>query len=137
MFVKKITFTDFDGNVRTEDHYFNLMQSEIMDMEMGINGGLSNLLNRLLAKQDMASIKDIYKQLIMKSYGIKSLDGRRFEKSEAISKEFTETPAYDVLYMELLSDKEKAVEFLSGIMPKDVSDKVDLKAELAKYEAGV
>ena len=81
MLKKTITYTDYDGNERTEDFFFNLSKAEVLEMEMGVNGGMTKLIQRLVAEQDMERISKTFKEIIMKAYGEKSLDGKYFEKS--------------------------------------------------------
>ena len=122
MYIKTINYTDYNGNTRTEDHYFNLTEAEALEMEMSTNGGFSERIKRIIAAQDTATLITIFKDLIKKSYGRKSLDGRKFEKSEEIFNEFKDTEAYSILFMELATDTKAATEFVNGIAPKKKSD---------------
>ncbi len=124
MLKKTITYTDYDGNERTEDFFFNLTKAEVLEMEMGVNGGMTKLIQRLVAEQDMGQISKTFKDIILRSYGEKSLDGKYFEKSPEISRRFSQTEAYSELFMELL-DQEKASAFINGILPQDVIAKAD------------
>ena len=108
MLKKTITYTDYDGNERTEDFFFNLSKAEVLEMEMSINGGMTKLIQRLVAEQD----------IIFKAYGEKSLDGKYFEKSYERSLRFSQTEAYSELFLELL-DPEKAALFINAILPQD------------------
>jgi len=127
MLKKTITYKDFNDTERTEDFYFNLTKAEITEMELGINGGLDNMLERVVAKHDAATIIKVFRDLILRAYGEKSLDGRKFEKSQALSEDFSHTPAYDILFMELVTDADKAAEFVKGIMPKDMQKDLKIK----------
>ena len=120
MIKKTITYTDYNGNERTENFYFGLNKAEIMDMELSVVGGMRQLLQMIIAKQDIPKIIDAFKKMIRMSYGEKSPDGRRFIKSEELTEAFVQTEAYSELYMELLGDADKAAEFINGIMPADV-----------------
>ena len=122
MYIKTINYTDYNGNTRTEDHYFNLTEAEALEMEMSTNGGFSERIKRIIAAQDTATLITIFKDLSKKSYGRKSLDGRKFEKSEEIFNEFKDTEAYSILFMELATDAKAATEFVNGIAPKKKSD---------------
>lgn len=122
MFIKTINYTDYNGNTRTEDHYFNLTEAEALELEMSTNGGFSERIKRIIAAQDTATLVTIFKDLIKLSYGRKSLDGRKFEKSEEIFNEFKDTQAYSILFMELATDAKAATEFVNGIAPKKKSD---------------
>ena len=117
MLKKTITYTDYNGTERTEDFYFNLSKAEIMDMEMGIEGGLVEMINKIVAAKDAPAIIKVFKNLILKAYGEKSADGKRFIKSEELSTAFSQTEAYSDLYMELSTDDVKAAEFVNGIVP--------------------
>ncbi len=119
MFKKPITYTDFNGEQRTEDFYFNLTKSEIMKLELGITGGLTEYINKSLAKQDIPAILEMFEKIVLKAYGEKSADGRRFIKSDELSEEFSQTGAYDVLFQEITTDPDKATEFMEGILPAD------------------
>lgn len=123
MLKKTITYTDYNGSERTEDFYFNLSKAESMEMEMSTSGGLSEMIQRIIAAQDMPAIIKIFKDLILKAYGEKSADGKHFVKSEELSKAFSETTAYSELFMELATDADAAAKFVNGIMPANTSAK--------------
>ena len=125
MLKKTITFEDFDGNTRTEDFYFNLTEAELTDLELSVKGGFGSLIDKITKTQDVPEIMKIFKQIIKLSYGVKSPDGRRFEKSEDIYNDFAQTNAFSQLYMELASNEQKASDFINGILPKKLVDQVD------------
>ena len=112
-----ITYVDYNGTERTEDFYFNLTKAEIMEMEIGTTGGLAEMINRIVAAQDGPAIMRIFKDLVLKAYGEKSADGKRFIKSEELSTAFSQTGAYDQLFMKLATDSEAAANFVNGIVP--------------------
>lgn len=118
MLKETITYTDYRGNERTEDFYFNLTRAELMEMELTTDGGLSEYIQRIIKAQNQADIVAIFKKLLLQAYGIRSEDGRRFQKSEEISKAFSETEAYSILFMELASDDKRASDFFNAIVPE-------------------
>lgn len=120
MLKKTITFTDYNGVSRTEDHYFNLNDAELMKLELGTVGGLSEQIKRVMSEQDVPTIMEIFDHLIDISYGRRSADGREFEKSEAITRSFKQTEAYSKLFMELVSKEGTASEFVNGIISRTV-----------------
>ncbi|MBS7256819.1 MAG: hypothetical protein KIG63_00030 [Methanobrevibacter sp.] len=123
MLKKTIKYTDYDGNEREEDFYFNLNKAEVTEMELSKQGGLSEYIKRIVAAQDAPSLVELFKELICKSYGEKSLDGKRFVKSKELTEEFTQTEAYAELFVELASNAEEATKFVNGIMPKNMNIK--------------
>ena len=134
MLKKNIKYTDYNGVARNEDFYFNLTKAELMEMELGTTGGMTEFINKIISTQDTPTLMKLFKDFIMKSYGVKSADGKRFIKSEAISTEFVQTEAYSVLFMELLTNADKANEFMNGIIPADAAEKiagVDVAGQLA------
>ena len=118
MIKKTITYTDYNDVERTEDFYFNLTKAEVMEMEMGTSGGLAEMIEKIVAAQEVPTIIKVFKDLVLKAYGEKSPDGKRFIKSDEIATAFSQTEAYSELFMELATDAEKASEFVNGIMPK-------------------
>lgn len=124
MLKKTITYTDYNGTERTEDFYFNLSKAEVMEMEMSTTGGLAEMIQRIVAAQDAPAIIKIFKDLVLKAYGQKSPDGKRFIKSEELRSEFEQTEAYSQLFMELATDADAAAKFVNGIVPGDMSKKV-------------
>lgn len=126
MLKKTITYNDFNGVERTEDFYFNLTKAEVLEMEMSATGGLAESIKRIVAAQDQPAIIKLFKDLILKAYGEKSADGRRFMKSEEIKDNFAQTEAYSILFMELATDAEKASEFVNGIVPAGLAEKAAL-----------
>lgn len=117
MLVKSITYPDFNGEIRTEDFLFNLSQAECMEMELSTNGGMQQLIERIVSEKDSEKIVSIFKKLILKAYGIKSPDGKYFRKSDEISKDFESTNAYSVLFMELATNADAAAEFIRKVLP--------------------
>jgi len=118
MLKKTIKYTDFNNNERTEDFYFNLSKAEVMEMEMRVSGGMSEFLKKIVAEQNSEKIVDMFKDIIMKSYGEKSLDGKRFIKNKELVDAFTQTEAYSELFMELATDADAASNFIKGIIPQ-------------------
>ena len=125
MLKKTITYTDYNGSERTEDFYFNLTKAELMEMEMSTTGGLTEMINRIVAAQDAPAIISIFKELILKAYGVKSPDGKRFVKSKELATEFSQTEAYSQLFMELATNADEASKFVNGIVPS--ADKKEVK----------
>ena len=121
MLKKTIKYTDYNGVERTEDFYFNLNKAEIMEMQLTTVGGLDAYLKKLISAQDTPTLMRIFKDLVLKSYGVKSDDGRRFIKNEKLREEFEQTEAYSILYMELSTDADAAAAFVNGIIPSDVA----------------
>lgn len=132
MVKKTIKYTDYDGNVRTEDFYFNLSKAEFMEMELGTTGGFSSTLRRIVDAREMPAIIKIFKEFVLKAYGEKSPDGKRFVKSEELSTAFSQTEAYSELFMELATDAQKASNFMNSLVPKDMLD--EMTKELEKEE---
>lgn len=126
MLKKTMTYTNYNGDEVTEDFYFNLTKAEILEMELGHTGGLAEYIQQIVNAKEVSEIMTIFKKILLMSYGKKSPDGRRFVKSEDLREEFSQTPAYSELFMELATDADKAAEFINGITPGDVP--VDLKA---------
>lgn len=124
MLKKTIPYTDYNGVERKEDHYFNLTKAEIMEMELSITGGLAEMIQRIVAAQDQPAIMKIFKDLIRKSYGVKSADGKRFIKSQEIWEEFEQTEAYSILFMELATNADAAAKFINGIVPADMAKQI-------------
>ena len=124
MLKKIITYTDYNGVERTEPFYFNLSKAELMEMELGVTGGMTEMLNKIIAAKDAPSLMKTFKEMIMKSYGIKSDDGKRLIKSEELSIAFTQTEAYSVLFMELITDDKAAADFVNGIIPNEIQAEV-------------
>lgn len=129
MIAKTISYTDYNGNQRTETHYFDLSKAEIMEMQLSVNGGFDAMLQSVIEAKDVPSLAKLFKDIIFKSYGKKSADGVYFEKSEEISRRFSQSGAYSELYMELCTDAKAAAEFVNGIIPKGLAE------EIAKLQA--
>ena len=124
MLCKEITYTGYDDIQRTEKFYFNLTKSEILEMNLTTPGGMGVMLTTIAEKKDVPDMINNFKKIILKSYGVKSPDGRRFMKSAEISKEFEETPAYDQLFMELATNADAANAFIQGVMPADMQEEI-------------
>ena len=124
MIKKTITYEDYMGNERTEDFYFNLSKAELTEMELGITGGFSAMVEKITKAKDTPAIVKVFKELLLKSIGVKSPDGRRFIKSDQIREEFEQTEAYSQLFMLLATDADAAAEFVNGVLPKSLEKMV-------------
>lgn len=136
MYAKTIKYTDYNGNQREETFYFNLSRSELIDLEWRTPGGLEAYMKNIISTLDGQKLADMFKLLIQKSYGVKDLEGRRFIKNEEVLKNFTETPAYDELFVQLATDDKAAAEFINGIFPKEAVEAAKKQKEMAE-KAGI
>lgn len=116
MLVRKIKYTDFNGQEREEPFYFNLSKAELMEMELTTDGGLDTYIRRITAQQNNKEIVKLFKELILKSYGERSDDGKRFVKSKELTDAFTQTNAYSELFMELSTNADAAEKFITGVV---------------------
>ncbi len=120
MLKKTITYTDYNGNERTEDFYFNLNKAEIAEMQMSTVGGLGDMIREIISTQNVPEIIKLFKKLILLSYGKKSPDGRRFIKNDELREDFEQTEAFSQLFMELANNDKSASDFVNGIIPSDM-----------------
>ena len=128
MLKKTVTYTDYNGTERTEDLYFNISKAELAELELSVTGGFSEMMKKIVAAQDVPSIVKIVKDLILKSYGEKSSDGRRFIKSPELSEAFSQTEAYTEVFLDLVASAENMADFVNAIIPSDISRKAALSA---------
>lgn len=135
MLKKTITFHDLDGNEVTQDFWFHLSKAELLEMEISTTGGLKDAMQRLIDKRDGENIIKTYKELILASYGERSLDGLRFMKEDEngrpLYKDFMQTEAYSELFASLVTDDVAAADFFNGVLPEEVKDKM-AEAEAAE-----
>lgn len=133
MLTKTIKYTDFNGTEREEKFLFNLTKAELMEMELGTTGGLADKIRGIIEAQDTPTIIKFFKEILLKAYGEKSADGRRFmkvdENGKPLSVGFSQTEAYSTLFMELATNADEAAKFVQGIIPPDIDiSDVDLNS---------
>lgn len=120
-----IKYTDYEGVEREEDFYFNLNKAEVMEMQLSTDGTLTKLIEKIIAEKNVPKIVEIFKELILKSYGEKSLDGKRFIKNKELTEAFTQTEAYSELFIKLSTDADAATAFINGIIPRDLLNQIN------------
>lgn len=130
MYVKKMKYIDFNGEERTEECCFNLTKAEMIDLEMTRRGGLAGMVQRITEEKDSVEIYKIFKDLVIRSYGVKSEDGRRFYKSKERTEDFLASQMYSDLIEELFTEPDAASEFVKRIVPQDMLE------EYEKQESG-
>lgn len=130
MIKKTVTYKDFDGNERTEDFYFHLTEQELAEWELSVDGGLSGVLSRIIKSSDNKKLIAIFKDLLIRSYGVKTPDGRGFVKNQEVLNDFIYTQAFSDIYMELATDDKAASEFVNGIIPARLA--AEAKKEMMK-----
>lgn len=122
MLKKTITYEDFNGETVSEDFFFHLSKAELIELEMSQEGGLSQWLQNVVAAEDGKTIIAEFKKIILGAYGKRSPDGKRFVKNQELRDEFESTEAYSVLFVELCTDTDAAIEFVNGVIPKNMAD---------------
>ena len=123
MIVYTETYTDYDGNQRTEDFRFHFSQAELLEMEMSTEGGFSARVNRIINANSQTELFQVLKTFILDAYGVKSEDGRRFKKNAEIRQEFLESPVYSKIFMRLTTGKnaaDEAAKFINGVTPEEM-----------------
>lgn len=124
MYKKTMIYVDYNGVERTEDFYFNLNKAELLELELGTEGGYEQLLTKIIKTKDQVKLIKIFKDLILMTYGEKSPDGRRFIKSDELRESFMQTEAYSDLFLLLASDDKEAAAFVNGIIPQSLRDQI-------------
>ena len=134
MLKKTITYEDFNGDTVSEDFFFHLSKAELVELELSHTGGFTAAMERIVAAEDGKSIIAEFRHLILSAYGKRSDDGRRFIKNQEIRDEFESSEAYSVLFMEILTDTNSAIEFITGVVPKNLAEEA---AKITKAEISV
>lgn len=132
MLKRTMTYETFDGDQVTEDFYFNLTKAELMEMSLGTYGGLDKFIEKIVNTQDTPKIIELFKEIVLKSYGQKSDDGKRFIKSPELRDAFAQTNAYSDLFMTLSTDADEAAAFINGLVPKDIAEEMEKKEKEKK-----
>lgn len=129
MLKRDITYEDFDGNSVTETFYFNISKPELVELEVEKEGGLQNYLQKIIDTKDGKELIAQFKKIVLLAYGQRSDDGKRFIKNEQMKEEFSQTNAYNEIFMELATDDGKAAEFFLAVMPRDMVGQIQSKIE--------
>lgn len=136
MIKKTVTYTDFNGNQRTEDCYFHFSEPEILDMETSTEEGyFTTTIREIIDAKDGLKLSVHMKDIMLKAYGIKSPDGKRFIKSKEISEEFAQTEAFSTIFMELITDDKAAADFVNVLVPKSFAKIVNEQNTVAPPDA--
>lgn len=117
MLKKTVTYTNFDGETVTDIVRFNLTKAELLEMEITTKDGWTNYVKRIVEAENQAEIFKVYKDLVLKAYGVMSEDGRHFIKKPELAEEFSHTEAFSELFMEVFQDADKASAFMEGMLP--------------------
>lgn len=125
MVKETITYVDYDGNERTEDFRFNISKAELAEWHLTTDGGMDVMIDRIVKAKDQKEIMAVFKKILMLSYGEKSPDGKRFIKSPELFTAFSQTEAYSKLFMELVTNEEKAISFVNSILPPDLAEELN------------
>lgn len=120
MIHETVTYTDYNGQSRTETFYFHFTQAEIMEMQLSVEGGFNARVQKMIDTKDQPSIIKLVKDFVLDAFGVKSDDGRRFMKSEELRRAFEENPAYSIIFMKLATDADAAAKFVNGVAPSDM-----------------
>lgn len=120
MLKQTIKFNDLDGNEIVEDFYFHLAKTELVELDLEMDGGLKGIVERIIKEQDNLKIFQLFKMIIRRAYGERHIDGRRFVKSEELAVAFLQTDAWEQMFLGFLTDATSGAEFIKGIVPVDL-----------------
>lgn len=137
MLKRDITYENFDGEQVTETFYFNLSKPELLELQVEYKQGFVEMIQEIIKTEDTRELVRQFKQLILLAYGIKTPDGKRFIKTEELKQEFSQTGAYNTLFMELAMDDKAAAIFIQGILPRDMAGDFQLQVAAAPQVAPV
>lgn len=137
MLTKTVTYEDYNGVERTENFYFNLSKAKLMEMELGVDGGYAEFIKKIIDAKDTKQLIKLFKELVLTAYGVKDDSGKRFIQNAEVAAEFEQSPAYSEIFMELVTDDVKAAEFVTGIMPKDLSSQAQEAMKEQNFLASV
>ena len=135
MLKETITYHDLDGNEITEDFWFNLFESEIVELNFSEKGGLEKYIEKITKAQDMKELIRLFKDVVLMAYGVRGDDGKTFVKTDEAKKAFSQTEAYSVLFMKLATDDQEAARFIKAVCPKKMTqpqDKLPKKGKVTK-----
>lgn len=124
MYIKAITYENYNGEKRTKNFYFNLTRTELAKMELLEKAGMEATIKQMVNEDDRAKIIELFEKIVLGAYGEKSADGEEFLKSPEITARFVAHPAYDVLFMELISSDKAMADFINAIIPQDLAKDV-------------
>jgi len=124
MYTKTITYENYNGEKRTKNFYFNLTRTELAKMELTNKAGMEATIKQMVNEDDRAKIIELFEKIVLGAYGEKSSDGEEFLKSPEIVAKFVAHPAYDVLFMELISSDKAMADFINAIIPQDLAGQV-------------
>lgn len=135
MFKYEVSYVDYNGVERKDACYFNLSKAELMEMELSTQNGVEEMIRMMIATNDNAKIVKTFKNLILKSYGIKSEDGRRFIKSQELREQFEQSEAYSEFFMAMLANEnDLQTKFINGVVTGANVPNMDEKEAVAKLK---
>ena len=122
MLKETIKFKDYDDVDKEAVYYFNLSKPELVELEVEYDAGFEGMITKIIETKDRKALVGIFKKIVLMAIGEKVQDGDivRFVKNDEIREKFTQTMAYNELYMRLSTDADAAVEFMQAILPEDV-----------------
>ncbi len=124
MIKKTVTYKDLNGTERTESFYFHYYESEILEMELSVDGGFAERIQRIIDAKDQPTLIRVIKKFVLDAYGVKSDDGKQFIKNEEERRKFEQCPAYSKIFMELVLNDKVASDFVNGVIPEEMADRV-------------
>ena len=122
MLKKEITFENYDGTEKKETYYFHINEVELLELDTDTQAGFVATVEKIGKEQDRKALFELFKRIILMSIGERSPDGNQFVKNDEIRQRFMHTPAYSALFVEILSDANKASAFINGVIPKALQE---------------
>jgi hypothetical protein len=129
--MQPITFPDIDGNVVTEEWWFQLDETDAIEMDilhdaLKSDGDPESFLQGIMDRKDSKMLLRLWKEILLNSVGRR--EGKKIVKDKATVDEFQYGGAYRKFFGEIITSEDAGVKFFMNLMPQDVQQKAAEKA---------
>lgn len=123
---ESITFTDADGEQVTEDWWFQLDETDAIEMdiihELIKKGDPENFLRNIVEERDTRALSQLIRDMLLAS--VCKREGKLFIKGPEIVREFRFGGAYRQFFSDLITSDDAGGKFFSNVIPVRVQQKV-------------
>lgn len=122
---RTITFNDIDGHEVTEEWYFDLGVTDVMDMDIVHEhpDDVAEYVMSIMKNRKTKELLQLWRELLMRAVGKRV--GNRLVKGDDIMVEFRHGGAFEKLFAELIEDPKAGADFFNAIFPANIQAKIE------------
>lgn len=138
MVTKRIKYHDLEGDIREDDFYFAMNETQYARVNRLFPGGLQNFAMKAAKDKNADDMFLVIDTLVREAYGERINEGfvKVAPNGQKLSDFFVNTEAYDNLLIELMQSEDNLIAFMTNCLNTNARERVAAKMKEEQGKEG-